>query len=131
MPKFGRKTPCAECPWLKRSQAGWLGDDTPLHFYRNSITAEAPMPCHTQIDYDDPDWKQTQLPNVDLCAGGLIHFKNQFKMPRRAELAESVRGVQPSAHVFTWPWEFFEHHAPEQDPRELSHRSLYFESDDD
>lgn len=116
MPELGRRTPCAECPWLRRSRRGYLGDDNPENFYRTSVTQEQHMPCHEQIDYTDPDWLETQYPGTDLCAGNLIYFKNHVKMPRDPELAEAVRAVQKSLHVFSWPKEFFAHHAPDADP---------------
>jgi hypothetical protein len=37
-----------------------------------------------QIDYSDPEWPETQYPHVDLCAGGLIYFRNHLKQPRVA-----------------------------------------------
>ena len=123
MPRLGRTTPCAECPWLKKSESGYLGDDNPEHFYRVSITNEAAMPCHTQIDYSDPNWHETQLPSADLCAGMLIHFRNILKNPRRPEIAEAVNAVKPNRHVFTWPTQFFQHHAPQADPEQLMQRA--------
>jgi hypothetical protein len=68
------------------------------------------MPCHTQIDYSDPDWTETQLPDVDLCAGGLIFFKNNLKRPRRPKLAEAVDAVKASKAVFATTWDFICHH---------------------
>lgn len=88
-----------------------------MHFYRTSITGETHMPCHMQIDYTDPEWQETQLPHVDLCAGTLIHFRNICKSPRNAELAAAVRAVEPSPHVFTRSAEWFEHHAHPVMPR--------------
>lgn len=112
MPQLGRTTPCAECPWRVSSVPGYLGDDEPAHFYWASITAESPMPCHEQVDYTDPDWREAQLPHVDLCAGMLIHYVNTMKMPRRPAIAAAVRAVKGSKAVFTWPWEFIRHHMP-------------------
>lgn len=113
MPKLGRKRPCAACPWLKKSAPGYLGADTPEHFFRASVTQESKMPCHEQIDYSDEDWLKTQFPEVDFCAGNLIFYKNWLKMPRNPELYAAVRAVNPSQHVFATPEEFFAHHAPE------------------
>jgi hypothetical protein len=119
VPKLGRTTPCAECPWRTTSLRGYLGTDEPVHFYWQSVTVEGMMPCHEQIDYEDPDWKQTQLPGVDLCAGNLIHFRNTMKAPRRPELAAAVRAVKASRAVFTWPWEFMAHHMPRASQEEV------------
>lgn len=127
MPKPGRTTPCSECPWRVTSLRGYLGMDTPVHFYWQSVTAEGEMPCHEQIDYGDPHWLDTQLPGADLCAGNLIHYRNTLKAPRRPSLAAAVRGVRASMAVFTWPWEFMRHHMPgasEEDVRAAWQRAL-------
>jgi hypothetical protein len=116
MPELGRKHPCSSCPWLKKSEPGYLGADDPEHFFRASVTRESEMPCHEQVDYGDEDWLKTQLPHVDFCAGNLIFYRNWLKMPRSPKLYEAVRAVQPSKHVFATPEEFFAHHAPEEDP---------------
>jgi len=115
MPKLGRKTPCPGCPWLKISRRGYLGEDEPESFYRGAITNENDWPCHEQIDYADPEWLTTQLPDADLCAGQLIHFRNHLKMPRDPEMAEAVRAVKTSRHVFQQPEEFMRHHMPDAD----------------
>lgn len=69
------------------------------------------MPCHQTIEYDDPDWQASQYPDSSLCAGSLIHIRNQFKMPRDAGLAAGVRMVpMDPVNVFQWPQEFIDHH---------------------
>lgn len=112
MPELGRTTPCDDCPWRVTSRPGWLGADTPGHFLWASYTGETEMPCHTQIDYSDPDWTETQLPTVDFCAGGLIFFKNTMKRPRRPKIAEAVDAVKASKAVFANTWDFICHHMP-------------------
>jgi hypothetical protein len=112
MPELGRTKPCAECPWLKCSARGYLGADDPEHFYRVSVPQESEMPCHMEIDYEDPDWQETQLPTVDLCAGNLIYLRNHMKKPRKRHLADAWEKVEKSPHVFSWAIEFFQHHLP-------------------
>lgn len=112
MPKLGRTTPCAVCPWRTRSPRGYVGADEPVHFYWQSITHENPMPCHEQIDYSDPEWQTTQLPDADLCAGGLIHFRNICKAPRDPQMYAAYRAVKPSKAVFGWHTDWFRHHLP-------------------
>ena len=118
-PQCGRTTPCAGCPWRVTSLRGYLGGDNPVHFYRQSITNENMMPCHEQIDYTDPDWRETQFPDVDLCAGYLIYFRNHLKQPRYGPLAAAVRRVKQSKAVFSWPVEFLRHHMPSASEKEL------------
>ena len=129
MPKLGRKTPCAECPWLRKSTAGYLGHDNPVHFYRVSVAQEQHMPCHMTIDYDgDPNWMENQLPDADLCAGNLIYYKNFCKLPRNGDLAAAVGAVQASPHVFGRPEEFMAHHVLDATPEtaaELAKRASW------
>jgi hypothetical protein len=119
MPSLGRKTPCATCPWRRTSRRGYLGDDDPIHFYRQAVTNEGMMPCHEQIDYSDPDWVETQLPVVDLCAGNLIFFRNFLKMPRRRELYLAVMEVKARIDVFESPIGFLRHHLPDAAREEI------------
>jgi hypothetical protein len=112
MPVPGRTTPCEHCPWRTSSMRGYLGADSAEHFYFASITAEGEMPCHEQVNYDDEDWQDTQLPDVDYCAGYLIYFRNHLKMPRRPSLLEAMERVKRSAAVFSWPEEYMRHHLP-------------------
>jgi hypothetical protein len=117
---LGRTTPCADCPWLKKSAPGYLGADEPIHFYRASVVREVPMPCHMTIDYDEPDWQETQLPDADLCAGNLIYLRNFLKRPRRPELQEPYDAVKPSPHVFSGPEEFMAHHGAGGNPQDMA-----------
>lgn len=120
MPKLGRTTPCAECPWLRRSARGYLGTDDPEHFYRVSVAQEQHMPCHMEIDYEDPDWLDNQMSDVDYCAGNLIYYRNHCKRPRNPVLNAAVNAVKASPHVFSWAIEFITHHMPmENDPEKL------------
>lgn len=109
MPEFSRTTPCAECPFKRRSLQGWLGNSTPLEFIRTTM-AEHEMPCHMQVDYEQEDWREQQE-EVSLCAGSLILFRNFYKRPRDGKLAEAVERVRRNTQlVFTTPWQFLKHH---------------------
>lgn len=89
------------------------------------------MPCHMDIDYDDPDWQDTQYPDADMCAGNLIYFRNHLKTPRDPGLCAAVRAVEPSPHVFAHPGEFFAHHAPDADADTIQHALRSFPPEDD
>lgn len=76
-------SPCSECPFRRKSAAGWLGDATPQSFI-SEISLEHPLPCHPTIDYADPDWleKWTSQSIGRICAGSLILSANMGKLPR-------------------------------------------------
>lgn len=116
MSKLGRITPCHACPWKRNSIQGYLGSDKPESFFAATYYGDVDMPCHTQIDYSDPNWLQTQEPNVDMCAGALIFMANHMKLPRDERMAAAVRQIAERtpksvrATVFSHPAEFFAHH---------------------
>jgi hypothetical protein len=88
---------------------GWLGSASPEEFA--IAVGEADLPCHKTIDYDDPSWRETQLPLAAMCAGALILTKNQGKIPRDPGLAAAVQRVRKdTVRVFAWAFEFIQHH---------------------
>ncbi len=100
------KRPCKACPYRRKSLAGWLGSDTPEGFAATTM-ADVPMPCHSTIDYEDPDWKETQLPKARHCRGALVLFANTCKISRDPERPR----VEPDhEEVFSNAAEFIEHH---------------------
>lgn len=104
-----RKSPCAECPFRRSSIKGYLGADDPEHFL-GLTTRDADMPCHMDIDYSDPDWRETQEPDAPLCVGGLQFQNNTHKLARPADMAEAQRVVGTNDNVFATPEEFLIHH---------------------
>lgn len=101
--------PCNYCPFVRTSAPGYLGAATPEEFL-GSTQGEAHMPCHSSIDYEDPDWRET-LPDASHCAGSLIFLKNICQLPRDADLAEKRAQVEPNhAEVFSRPDQFLDHH---------------------
>ena len=77
--------PCKECPFRRKSLAGYLGNDTPDHFAAIALIGEEPMPCHLAVDYSDPDWKQ-KLDMVPQCSGFGIFLTHNCKSPRNPEV---------------------------------------------
>lgn len=93
-------TPCKECPFRRAAPAGWLGGP-PVEDYMGCIRMDVPISCHlTREKKKEPA----------MCAGSLIHIKNQLKVPRDQGLYDAVKRVSESAAVFQWPHEFEHHH---------------------
>lgn len=101
--------PCAGCPWRRTSAAGWLGNSTTLEFLAQAEHAPK-MPCHCAIDYEDEDWKETQLPDAPRCAGHAAYLRNRCKLPTDRDLAALCEQVGRRHDVFTRPDEFVAHH---------------------
>ncbi len=100
--------PCRECPYRKKSFAGWLGAATPEQFMRSTMSDQR-MPCHLTIDYDDPDWKEkwSQKKAGKLCAGAAVFFSNQCKLSRDPD---RPRLEADRENVFSYAHEFIKHH---------------------
>ncbi len=101
--------PCKACPWRRTSAKGWLGNSTTLEFLSQAEHAPR-MPCHCTIDYDDPNWKETQLGSSPRCAGHAAYLRNRCKLPHDPELRALCEFVGRRDDVFTSPDEFVEHH---------------------
>ena len=86
-------TPCNECPFRRKSLAGWLGENGPVNF---AVCAqiETRMPCHKK-------WSMQ-------CAGRAIMWANSCKVPRDPSL---LRIKTPDrTTVFSNIIEFMKHH---------------------
>jgi hypothetical protein len=118
MPKLKIKKPCNDCPWRRNAFPGWLGSDEPESFCTKQLRDEE-MPCHKTIDYTDPDWLTTQMPEAAFCAGGLIFLANYCKLPRDPELAAAVKAVERDEKVFAYPAEFVAYHGGEVQMKNL------------
>ena len=102
-------TICGQCPFRRTSAPGYLGADTPERFI-NAVLSENDMPCHMVIDYEYDDWK-FNLEDIPRCAGSLVFFRNNCKLPRTSELCDAVSSVEPDRKtVFSFKHEFLEHH---------------------
>lgn len=103
------KTICARCPFRKTSAPGYLGSSSAEEFI-DATLSENDMPCHLAVDYEDEDWADN-LEDVPRCAGSLVFFRNNCKLPKVPELCDAVLGVNTDREtVFSFRHEFLEHH---------------------
>lgn len=115
MPCVKHTKPCRDCPWRRNAVPGWLGSsvDAEQDFVANALAdvSDEPLPCHSTINYDDPDWKASQYPDAALCAGALIFARNTAKLPRDPAKADAVLSVQADHdRVFSSAEQFLDHH---------------------
>lgn len=101
--------PCRQCPFRRASLPGWLGAQTPEGFIA-AVMAEAPLPCHSTINYRRADWAERWAARRigKLCRGALTFAANACKTPRPTSLLPVVP-ADPEG-VFTTPAEFVAHH---------------------
>lgn len=100
--------PCGDCPFRRKSAAGWLGEATPSSFVI-AISYETPLPCHQTIDYTDRKWleKWTAQRIGMICTGSLIMMANMCKLPRDPAFP---RMKADRTNVFARPEEFITYH---------------------
>ncbi len=93
MPDRQHRRPCKDCPWRRKSAAGWLGSEQTPEQWVQSAHDETYIECHVHEGFQ--------------CAGSAIYRKNVCKSPRFPELL-----VLPADHeaVFSNPSEFIAHH---------------------
>jgi hypothetical protein len=107
--RVAQKKPCGECPFRKKAAPGWLGASHPEGFVGTMVTESEPLPCHSTVNYERPDWHERWVRGVDprnkLCAGALTLMANQGKRPRTGPTVErDTETVFPSYRAF------IEHH---------------------
>ena len=103
------KRPCIECPWRKESPPGWLGGFA-AEWFTERVYADVPLNCHMSVGAHEHKPEEAIQQEAPLCAGSLIAYRNMCKLPRRTDLAEAVRSVEPSSEVFPHPHFFLHHH---------------------
>lgn len=109
--RSAQKRPCKQCPFRKASAAGWLGGSPPEGFIGTLRTGAQPLPCHSTVDYEKPDWCERFLsgrdPKHKLCAGALTLMANEGRVPRPSQGPEMPADAQT---VFETARDFITHH---------------------
>lgn len=90
--KTQHKSPCSDCPFARKSLAGWLGGIN-AHEWMRIVRGEAIVQCHTKIG--------------PQCAGAAIFRANIFKAPRDPKILQLEKD---RTSVFSTVGEFLNHH---------------------
>jgi len=85
--------PCGDCPFARKSIAGWLGDGD-VESWLADVGGETQINCHTLIG--------------PQCAGAAIYRRNTCKSPRKPTLLLLPRDT---VLVFANAREFAAHHS--------------------
>lgn len=91
---------------------GYLGENRTLDFVQAAM-GEGKMPCHSSVDYKDPQWLAKFLAKKRgvQCRGRAIFQANNCKMPRDREV---LRLKSDHTLVFSTSVEFTKHHADQR-----------------
>lgn len=96
------KKPCGTCPFSRKVEAGKLGGSGPAA-YIGQIHAGMWLPCHTGVNFDDPQWR------VDFtapqCAGAAM-----FRTAVAATVTPHILRLPVTEAVFNSEAEFLAHH---------------------
>ena len=91
--KFKNRKMCKQCPWRNNAAQGWLGTASPENMTAQ-IDFGTKMPCHSTVNYDDPNWQaQLQTDKAQYCTGVLQASNKACKVPRDLEHAKAVNHV--------------------------------------
>ena len=87
------RSPCSDCPFARKSLAGWLGSLNPMRWIQ-IVMGDGRIDCHTRIPMQ--------------CAGAAIFRANVCKVPRSSDVLQDL-GLD-RIRVFATPQEFLDHH---------------------
>lgn len=130
--KYIRLTPCAECPFRKKSCPGWLGPDTGraaalineiagrVEIQKGVFVGCEPMDyaCHTHtaalIEKHGAD-EDGRLPielagQVTHCVGALLFLNAIHKLPHDRVKCDAMKKVRSKVPMLSSIKEYVEHH---------------------
>lgn len=106
------KEPCKECPFLRTSLPGWLGDHATSKQIVHIVEHDGFFPCHLKVSrlvnlgLPFP----TAAVEADHCVGALAFMNNSCKLSRDPLVAQLQKEVGRRANCFSWSTEMREHH---------------------
>lgn len=101
------KQPCNECPWRKKSLAGWLGGHS-AEYYADAVQKNEIPPCHN-VDFGPDDDRSA------FCVGALAVGSNQCILPRNTDGAQAAqKKITKKDACFGSVYAFYEHHTKEK-----------------
>lgn len=109
MPKQ-HTTPCSTCPFGRKVDPGALGGSKP-GVYIGQCEAGFRVPCHSAIDYEDPEWNSKARGLETPQCAGLATFRANLSIPGLPGRVANLSLPANHAAVFSSYVEFLAHHA--------------------
>lgn len=106
---YNLKKPCSECPFRRKSPAGWLGPWDPRELL--FVIGRSMFPCHRTVKPEDN--YNEDAPHLESCAGMAIFLNNKVERSRDESNQlhqDMLRGSKHAASVFRTSTEFMQHH---------------------
>lgn len=105
-----RRAPCKECPYLKTSAKGYLGEASgkPIEFLQQLDLPEV-HPCHKSVN-----WEKENLDTCDgshpICTGALQFMSNSCKIHKNPAIQRLQKEAGKSEDIISFPHNFIKHH---------------------
>lgn len=104
-----KKHPCKECPYLKNSAKGYLGElSYQPELFLQQLDLPKVHPCHKSVDWEKDD--TCEGPNPPICAGALQFMNNSCKSHRNPIIQKFQREIGKNEEVMSFNHNFIEHH---------------------
>ena len=102
-------SPCADCPWARKSLNGWLGGAS-IDWWLQAARGEGVIPCHALTGAQ--------------CAGAAIFRRHICKLPRDRD---ALKLPADQVKVFAHDAEFRDHHSAS--PADKIRRDMHLRSE--
>ena len=91
---------CKECPFRKKSAAGWLGPWSTPDEILNQSQSESGLACHLRIERVDEldDESPISYDESHVCVGSMLYANATFKRYRSSDLSEAQNRVKEVDH---------------------------------
>lgn len=101
------KKPCKECPYLKTSAKGYLGESSgnPQEFLYQLESPEV-HPCHLTVDWEEEDYSK-----ATTCVGALQFMNNSCKKSKFPAIAKEQAEAGKNEDVLAFNHNFINHHS--------------------
>lgn len=99
------KKPCKQCPYLKTSLPGYLGEcsGNPKEFLKQ-IENDV-HPCHLTVNWEEDDYSK-----ANICVGALQFMNNSCKRSQNRSIEKMQLLAGKNDEVFSFPHNFIAHH---------------------
>src|SRR5690606_18087592 len=100
------KKPCKQCPYLKNSIKGYLGESSgkPQEFLQQ-LESPTVHPCHMTVDWEEDDYSKSTT-----CVGALQFMNNSCKKSKYPNVIDEQNEVGKNDEVLSFNHNFINHH---------------------
>ena len=103
---------CKECPFHKKSAAGWIGEHNHIDEIIDYAIHDVPFPCHMEVNslVEKGYVFKKAYKTANNCTGQLQFMNNMCKLSRDKKIALLQKEAGRSELIFKTPTEMRSHH---------------------